>query len=136
MHIHKTPVPEDCPLCPSNGKVDMLFHSQDAYLTRPRHSPIDDCYFIVPKRHITDVTKLPSRWQIGFQLALMRIPWYTPEAPLTISLNLGYAAGQRLEHLSFWVIPRTEDESMPSRNKGAHALIHALNQTPHQRTMR
>jgi diadenosine tetraphosphate (Ap4A) HIT family hydrolase len=44
-----------------------------------------------------------------------------------ISLNLGKKAGQRLEHLHFWVIVRRGEEGLPSENLGLSALIKLVN---------
>lgn len=117
----------ECPLCPENGKVNIIAETAIAYLVEAKNSPVENSYLIVPKDHITDITLMLGRWQSSFRLLLVKVPWYTPETPYNVSLNSGRAAGQTLTHLHYWVIPRTEDEASASYGKGTATLIKELN---------
>ncbi len=98
-----------------------------AYLVVPKVSPVDDCYLIVPARRITDMRMLPDTWQVAVSYLMNDVPWFVPdESAYILSLNVGKAAGQTLPHLHFWVIPRTENEAVPSYGLGAATLIQQI----------
>jgi len=111
-----------CPLCPINGQVDMVMENGPAYLVIPKEARVKGSYLIVPERHVTDLSKLPNMWWPLFPRLLRAIPWFQDDAAFNISLNVGWAAGQRLKHLHFWIIPRTDDEG-PSSGLGLGTLI-------------
>jgi len=117
-----------CPLCPENDKVDIIAMTEDAYLVEAKVSPMEDCFLIIPKQHITDVMELPALWQKSFSAMLTCVPWYTPDAPFTLGLNSGKAAGQTLPHIHNWVIPRREREGSNTYGKGTATLIKELGQ--------
>jgi len=121
-------VPEaGCPLCPGNGKVDIMSDRGIAYLVVPKISPVDDCYLIVPTQHITDIRSLPDTWQVAVSYLMNDVPWFVPgESAYNLSLNVGKAAGQTLPHLHFWVIPRTANEEVPSYGLGAATLVQQI----------
>lgn len=117
-----------CPLCPANGMVDVIADRGIAYLVAPKVSPIEDCYLIVPRSHVTDMRMLPDTWQVAVSHLLNDVPWFIPDVtPFNFSLNVGRPAGQTLSHLHFWVIPRNEDEGSSSYGQGAATLVQRLN---------
>lgn len=118
-----------CPLCPENGKVDIIAMTEDAYLVEPNVSPMEDCFLIIPKEHITDVMELPALWHKSFSAMLMCVPWYAYDTPYTLGLNSGKAAGQTLSHIHYWVIPRPEREGSSTYGKGTATLLKELSQT-------
>lgn len=117
----------DCPLCPSNGKVNIVAVTGAAYLVEAKASPIEGCHLIVPTEHITDVARLPSTWQACVHGLLVMLPWDVRSTPFNLSMNLGPAAGQTLPHLHLWVIPRVEEPTKLSYAKGTATLIKELN---------
>jgi len=119
------PVSKDCPFCPANGKVDIIADTKDAYLVEAKNAPLAGCYLIVPKKHVTEMRHMPSRWQIAVQILLTKVPWYASGTPFNLSLNYGRPAGQTLEHLHCWVIPRVvvDSDVPPSYGKGLATLI-------------
>ncbi len=118
----------NCPLCPTNGKVIIIAEAEVAYLVEAKVSPIEGCFLIVPKDHITELVVLPDLWQVSFGELLLQLPCYSPSLPLNISLNLGRAAGQTLPHLHYWVITRSEEEMRASYGKGMATLIKELDE--------
>lgn len=103
-----------CPFCFANGKVTVLVESELAYATLVKDSPIENAFFIIPKRHCESIFELPATWTeemiiVLELLAELRPDLYRRSRSFNINLNLGYNAGQRLSHLHFWVIPRDNE---------------------------
>lgn len=118
------PTNPKCPFCPENGMVDIIDETKDGYLVEARDQPVPGCFLIIPKEHITHVTKLPALWQVDLTDLLEMIPWYTPETDFNISLNQGKKAGQTVGHIHFWVFPRDDEkEGNMSYAKGAATLL-------------
>jgi len=113
----------DCPLCPSNGGVDIVAKTGIAYLVEAKTSPVEGCFLIVPTEHITHPMELSPRWQMDFGALLVSVPWYEATSSYNISLNMGVAAGQTVPHLHFWVIPRAEVEGASTYGQGLVALL-------------
>lgn len=118
------PTNPNCPLCPDNGKVDIIEETKNGYLVEARDQPVPGCFLIIPREHITHISKLPPMWQVDLTDLLDSVPWYTREADFNISLNQGKKAGQTLGHIHFWVFPRgDEQEGSVSYGKGAATLL-------------
>ena len=117
------PVDPKCPLCPENGKVNIIDETKDGYLVEARDQPVSGCFLIIPKEHITHVSMLPPMWQVDVTDLLDSIPWYSRGADFNISLNQGKKAGQTLSHIHFWVFPRDDEEGSTSYAKGAATLL-------------
>ena len=117
-------IPPDCALCRANTqlKTDVIAETEDGYLIRAITSPGN--FLIIPNSHIESPQDLPDTWWRDVTKLLARVPG-TLDA-YNISLNIGHAAGQRLKHLHFWVIPRVAGQ--PASSKGLALLIHEANE--------
>ncbi len=104
----------DCPFCPENGKVDIISEYEDVYLVEAKGSPVHGCFLIIPREHVVSIMQLPERWQPAVGHLLQDVPWFSSDAAFNLSFNCGFAAGQRVEHLHAWVIPRDGDSSNSS----------------------
>lgn len=121
-------VPSDCPLCPLNGLVDIIAECDDAYLVEALGSPIPDCFLIIPRDHIEEITDLPATWQGAVSSMLQDVPWFTRDAALNLSFNVKFNAGQRLRHLHLWAIPRDhEDVCSPAYALGMASILQKAN---------
>jgi diadenosine tetraphosphate (Ap4A) HIT family hydrolase len=121
-----------CPFCIENGKVNILFQNDTAYLIAVLDgggNVMTGCYFIIPKMHITTVRKLPSGWQESVNQLLGNIPGVDEGHPFNLSYNVENAAGQRVAHVHMWVIMRSHDSTLPSYGLGLAALISKIDQT-------
>lgn len=109
----------DCPFCRNNNllKVAVIASARDAYLVPAFSSPGN--YLIVPEAHITSVSELPDSWWSNVKQLLADVPQLPSD--YNLSINIGTSAGQTVEHLHFWVIPRAAGQ--PSSGKGLARLI-------------
>ncbi len=108
----------DCPFCRSNDllSVPIISTSSNAYLIPAATD--NTSYLIIPNDHCEAVNELPDGWWHDVKSLL---PDTLKLADYNISINIGAAAGQKIKHLHFWVIPRTA--GLMSSNKGMAALI-------------
>ena len=108
-----------CPFCLSNGLLEtpLLAETAQAYLTTVQTS--SSRYLIIPKIHSTKPGELPDEWWAEVKSLAEKIK---PQlSDYNVSINIGQTAGQRIEHLHFWVIPR--QPKRPSSGLGMAALI-------------
>jgi hypothetical protein len=106
-------VDPNCPLCPDNGKVNILASTQDAYIVQAVRDgePLDGAYLLVPNKH----TPVMPMWLIGqlYQLADRLDLEFD-----NISINLSKNGGKTLEHFHAWLLIRDDDTRL-----GMHGLI-------------
>ena len=114
---------DDCPFCLPNGLLrgEILAETDAGFLIKNETFP--ECYLIVPKNHTEAITGLPDDWWFDFKRLVAQLP-QQPES-FNLSLNFGKAAGQTVEHLHFWIVPRRNDQ--PSAGKGLATLIRLHN---------
>ncbi len=128
-----TPINGGCPFCTENGKVNILFQNDTAYLIAVLDGEgkvMPGCYFIIPKMHIESVRQLPAGWQESVNQLLGKIPDIAHgRRPFNLSYNEEQAAGQRVPHVHMWVIMRSHDSTLPSYGLGLAALISKIDQT-------
>jgi diadenosine tetraphosphate (Ap4A) HIT family hydrolase len=114
-----------CQLCLGNELLTtkVLAAPGKAYLT----VKTDGNYLIIPKRHI--VTTRDDRWHDAATDMSRLMEEARNHAGRTMninfSLNVGPDAGQRLEHLHYWGVPRSPDQ--PATGWGLNALIKVVN---------
>ena len=99
------PVPRNCLLCRTNGKLrgEVLFATEEAYLIEAQTQP--GKYLVIPDAHVETLDELTDTWWTEVKAVLAHVPDLGAEYNLTI--NIGKQAGQTLPHLHFWVIPRS-----------------------------
>lgn len=116
-----------CLFCLENGLVDPFVMTTAGYLLEPLNPPIPGSWLIIPKTHIIDDRFLPALWQTHRYELLQCIPWIN-DYDRNSAINIGREAGQTVEHIHEWVIPR-HDEPLTSlaRRKGASTAIALLN---------
>ncbi|HKX72693.1 MAG TPA: HIT domain-containing protein [Candidatus Saccharimonadales bacterium] len=120
-----------CPFCVANGMVKLIAQNDDAYLIavlRPGTTEvIEHAYFVIPKEHIESLRDLPQFWMQTLMDLIDQVP--ESHENYNISINVGRRAGQRVQHVHFWVLTRDhEDETMASFELGMAAIIELLNQ--------
>lgn len=115
-----------CPFCLENGHVSILFETRKGYLVQAKRGQevLHGRYLIIPKQHTTKLLCLPADWQLHLNELLEAVPEVRADKPYNLSVNMGYAAGQRVAHIHFWVIIRDRREmGHKSENLGLHSLI-------------
>ena len=112
-----------CVLCRSNGLFEgpVMAETEHAYLTTAKGN--EHNYLIIPASHVASLTDLPDDWWRDAKDMLKHIP---DLQDYNLSLNYGKSAGQTLEHIHFWIIPRVSNE--PAAGKGLARLINEANQ--------
>ncbi len=110
-----------CPFCLSNKLLGtpILYESQALFVTMPLHSPIEGAFIIVPRLHTTQLTDLSDYWWKDMKAAITELP--VKPASFNVTINYGQPAGQTLEHLHFWIVPR--EDGKPSSGKGLATLV-------------
>jgi diadenosine tetraphosphate (Ap4A) HIT family hydrolase len=116
--------PHDCPFCRNNNllKVPVIAEAETAYLVEAYGSP--GCYLIVPSDHAEAPADMPDIWWRDVKTLLSHVPSLTTD--YNLSFNIGKIAGQTVNHMHFWVIPR--EAGQPSTGLGLAALISNANQ--------
>lgn len=122
MH-YIAPSKKDCVFCRSNGRLkgEILASSEGAYLVAAGSSPGN--YLIIPETHVESLTELPDTWWVDAKAMLAEVPGLKRD--YNLSINIGKAAGQTLDHLHFWIIPRSGDQA--TTGKGLARLIEEAN---------
>lgn len=113
------PEHSDCPFCLLNGQLSPVAETTDFVLVvalDASGNPMDGRWLAIPKEHAVNLDDLPVGW--GESLAEM-VHSTGLTSDYNLSLNFGYGAGQRVEHLHFWVIDRSNDQL----NAGLSELI-------------
>lgn len=130
--IRPAQLPHDCPFCLSNGLLatPIVYENDTVLLTTPLKSPVQGAYIITPKAHTTELTHLPDTWWKDVKIALEALP--AKPTSFNISTNYGKAAGQSIQHLHFWVVPR--EDGKPSSGKGLAGLVKAVDDSAPQGT--
>lgn len=106
-----------CPFC-NLSSDEIIGATEDAYLIKAKGEA--DNYLILPREHITRVFLLPALFMNSVVCLLTLVPYARDELAFNLSLNHGRQAGQRLEHLHFWVIDRT---ASPDDGLGLATLV-------------
>lgn len=101
-----------CPFCIDNRKVDVIAWTSNGLYYLVKAHGHDDDYLIVPIYHLTNLWELDDRTMSAVKELLVSIPWYYHGVAYNLSLNIGPQAGQRIEHLHWWVVYRDEDVPM------------------------
>ena len=116
--------PTDCALCRANNqlKTEVVAETPGGYLIPAITSPGN--FLIIPNAHIESPQDLPDSWWSDVKTLLASMP--DQPSQYNISLNIGQAAGQRIKHLHFWVIPRAGGQ--PASGKGLALLIQEANE--------
>ena len=117
-----TQTPTDCPFCRANNLLrgEVVAETTGAFLLKGEFGY--GTHLIIPNEHYENLTDLPDNWWVEVKQLLPKIPNLTAE--YNLALNYGKVAGQSVEHLHFWVIPREADK--PSSGKGLATLIKDL----------
>lgn len=107
----------DCPFCLTNNLLEtpIIAETTDGFLTISKSHPQN--YLAIPRVHVERIVDLPDDWMRDFKQLIMAVP---DLEDFNISLNKGKHAGQTVEHLHFWIIPRADDKSS---GKGLATLI-------------
>lgn len=79
-------------------------------------------YLIIPYTHARTVQELPDNWWQEMKVLITQID--KPLESYNISINIGKLAGQSVEHVHFWVIPRTPGHA--SSGIGLWGLMRAI----------
>jgi len=118
------PVPQDCPLCRTNGNLrgTVLFATEGAYLIEASTQP--GKYLIIPDAHVEALDELTDAWWAEMKAILAHVPGLP--ADYNVTINIGSNAGQTLPHLHFWVIPRVAGRR--SSGQGLAGLMNAVDQ--------
>lgn len=99
-----------CPLCPANGKVNILAETNGLYVVRSKDESFEDLndrLLIVPVEHAVTPEELPVGW--GETLVeLSRTMDMLDD--FNWSMNIGSKAGQTLDHLHWWCLDRRTDD--------------------------
>jgi diadenosine tetraphosphate (Ap4A) HIT family hydrolase len=103
-------------------KSTPLAESAGAFLLDAYGSP--GCYLIIPIEHAETPGELPDTWVEDMDTLLPEVP--ADLSNYNLSFNMGKEAGQTVEHMHMWVIPRAAGE--PASGKGLAALINQANQ--------
>ena len=115
----------NCPFCLENERVTIIKKTRRGYLVAaldPEGSIMPGCYLIIPTLHVRSIFELNISWFATFMILLLAVPGIHDIA-FNINLNSGKAAGQRCEHLHFWVILRDEPETSPTYSLGLANII-------------
>lgn len=108
-----------CPFCLQNGlfKGEAIAQTDNGFVTEALYNP--GCYLIIPTLHAETISELPDYWWKEMKALLPQVAG--PQSSFNISLNFGADAGQTVDHLHFWIIPRKAGK--PSSGKGLARLI-------------
>jgi diadenosine tetraphosphate (Ap4A) HIT family hydrolase len=111
-----------CPFCLANNllAVPILAESEGGYVTPAMSHPGN--YLIIPREHTTRITDLPDGWMRDFKQLLGHIPDLDH---FNVSINIGKSAGQTVNHLHFWIVPRGEEQA--AAGKGLVTLLKHVN---------
>jgi diadenosine tetraphosphate (Ap4A) HIT family hydrolase len=120
----KSPDPKPCLFCLDNGLLvgEVIATSAGAYLIEASSSTGN--YLIIPRAHIESLLELPDAWWHEVKALLPQVPDLAES--YNLSINIGKAAGQSMQHLHFWVVPRAEGQ--PASGKGLAKLVDEFNQ--------
>lgn len=112
----------ECPFCLDNNLLatPIIAETEGGFLTVAQSHPGN--YLIIPRNHTEVVADLPDDWMRDFKHLLAQVPGLDH---FNISLNIGRRAGQTVDHLHFWIVPRVSDQS--ATGKGLVSLIHRAN---------
>ena len=115
---------QDCRFCLSNGTLqgEVLVETPGAFLIEAGTSSGN--FLIIPKSHVEELTELPDNWWQEIKQLMPKVPGLADS--YNLSLNYGQAAGQRVNHLHFWVVSRRADQ--PASGKGLAMLVDDANQ--------
>jgi len=115
--------PADCPFCRVNNQIEgqLLAETSNAFLINNKYNPGN--YLIIPNKHYESLLDLPDMWWQEVKILLAKVPDLPSD--YNISLNIGKLAGQSINHLHFWVIPRVD--GTPASGKGFVKLIDQIN---------
>jgi len=110
-----------CLLCSKDDFLhQIVFETPSFYVILPRKK-IGNGYFLVfPKRHINDFNLSSDEFK-DFSLCMEKIKKlftdYHKSVDYNLFCNIGYSAGQHIEHLHFHVFSRSENEEYNPLNK-------------------
>ena len=113
----------DCPFCRQNNLLhgSVIAETDEAYLIHAQGSP--GCYLIIPSAHAESPADIPDSWWKGAKQLLATIPDLGNH--YNLSFNIGKLAGQTVQHVHMWVIPR--HGGLPSSGMGLATLISRAN---------
>ncbi len=122
----------ECPFCIGNGKVTIIADTRDAYLTPVRVNGViqPGRFFVIPKAHIKEAQDLPANWWGTITTLLLRVPELTVGKSWNLTLNQGEDAGQKQEHMHFWIVLRDPASEGLAARLGFSALIAAYKRFP------
>jgi diadenosine tetraphosphate (Ap4A) HIT family hydrolase len=130
---------DDCPFCLKNDKVKVIAIQHDGYLVKALDRDgniVSGRYLIIPRCHVTKLEDLPEGWWTTIVQLIQHIPELVSCLPYNLSINIGEGAGQRVEHLHFWVVVRTGEEGLSSHGLGLSGLINLINFLPRESASR
>lgn len=99
-----------CPFCSPNPKLRLLTETTRSYAVLDGYPVSKGHALILPKAHVANffdlsLTEQNDCWLLAGHAQRMMSKRYAP-AGFTVGLNIGAAAGQRMDHASIHVIPR------------------------------
>jgi len=108
-----------CYFCRENGILQgrVIASSDKAFMVEPTGGPGN--LLLIPDEHIEEISELSDEWWKEVKNLVAKSPFSLNS--FNISLNYGEAAGQKVQHLHFWIVPRESDK--PSSGKGLAALV-------------
>jgi len=110
---HFTQLPhaaDGCPFCQPSPRRELLTETAHSYAILDGYPISKGHALIMPKAHIANFFDLPMAeqqdcWLVANNVQRRLASRYAP-AGFTVGLNIGTAAGQRMDHASIHVIPR------------------------------
>ena len=114
--------PSDCPFCLANNLLatPILAETEGGFLTAAQSHPGN--YLIIPRVHAESIAELPDDWMRDFKQLIVHVPGL---GHFNIAVNVGRHAGQTVNHLHFWIVPRADNE--PATGKGLVTLVRHAN---------
>lgn len=97
----------NCPFCLANGRAEATAISSCGRYYLSKDIGNNEHYLVIPVAHKQDILELDDDWFGALKELVPRIPWYTSGVDgMNISINQGRRAGQRVQHLHWWVMYR------------------------------
>ena len=100
----------DCPFCNPNPKLELLTETVLSYAVLDGYSVSKGHALVIPKTHVANFFDLPLAeqndcWLVANNVQRRLTKRYAPGG-FTVGLNIGAAAGQRMDHATLHIIPR------------------------------
>jgi diadenosine tetraphosphate (Ap4A) HIT family hydrolase len=104
-------------------KTEVIAETGGAYLIENIFFPGN--YLIIPNEHVASPLELSDSWWQDVKILIPKIP----EPPIEYNLyeSQGKSAGQTLEHVHLWVVPRVPNK--PSSGKGLYGLMREIDES-------